>query len=233
MYSRVRDFGVIQAIFVAPFVLLGATFVSVALPAPARAEERVVQATRPPPNSLEYVVTGVALSAETVASPADMCPDDEEETPCILERGLGLGIRAGYRTRGAWYAGGAYEFSRHESSNLLRLAIMQQLRAEVRYYMDLGTRATPYLGFGVGAVIYGNEWGADTGGVAGMLGPGIEFAVTPDLSVGAALFYRPMVLRAYEDTVDQRRADSLFGFGATHLVGLELIIELRDPLPRW
>ncbi len=225
-------FDVMKAIFVASFVPLPAGIVALTLSASATAEEPQAQATRPPPNSLEYLVTGLALSAETVASPADMCPDDEA-TPCILERGLGLGIRAGYRTRGAWYAGGAYEFSRHESSNLLRLAIMQQLRAEVRYYMDLGTRATPYLGFGVGAVIYGNEWGADTGGVAGMLGPGIEFAVTPELSVGAALFYRPMVLRAYEDTADQRRADNLFGFGTTHLVGLELIVELRDPLPRW
>lgn len=221
-----------KAIFVAPFVPVPASALALTLTAAAGAQEPAAQAARPPPNSLEYLVTGVALSAETVASPADMCPD-VEATPCILERGLGLGIRGGYRTRGAWYAGGAYEFSRHESSNLLRLAIMQQLRAEVRYYMDLETRATPYLGFGVGAVIYGNEWGADTGGVTGMLGPGIEFAVTPELSVGAALYYRPMVLRAYEDTADQRRADNLFGFGTTHLVALELIVELRDALPRW
>lgn len=195
-------------------------------------EASELQATRPPPNSLEYLVTGVALSAELVASPADMCPSDGE-IPCILERGLGLGIRGGYRTRGPWYAGGAYEFSRHESSNLLRLAIMQQLRGELRYYLDLGTRATPYLGFGVGAVIYGNEWGADTGGVTGMFGPGVELAVTQDLAVGAALFYRPMLLRAFTDTTGQRRADELFGFGTTHVVGLELIVELRDPLPRW
>src|SRR5690606_22974903 len=114
-------------------------------------DDHIPQATRPPPSSLEYLVTGIALSAETVASPADMCPDDASDTPCIIERGLGLAIRAGYRTRGPWYAGGAYEFSRHESSNLLRLAIMQQLRGEMRYYIDLGTRATPYFGFGLGA----------------------------------------------------------------------------------
>jgi len=233
VYSIVRDFEATKAIFVAPFVLLRVLAVALVLSPSAAAEEPLAQATRPPPSSLEYLITGVALSAEAVASPADLCPDDAGSAPCILERGLGLGIRAGYRTRGAWYAGGAYEFSRHESSNLLRLAIMQQLRVEVRYYMDLGTRATPYLGFGVGAVIYGNEWGADTGGVAGMLGPGIEFAVTQDLSVGAALYYRPMLLRAYEDTVDQHRADGVFGFGTTHLVGLEFIVELRDPLPRW
>src|SRR5690606_1883753 len=116
---------------------------------------------------------------------------------------------------------------------LLRLAIMQQLRAELRYYFDLGTRATPYLGFGLGAVIYGNEWGADTGGVVGMLGPGIELAVTQDLAVGMALFYRPMLLRAYTDTAGVRRAEAFLGFGTTRLVGLELIVELRDPLPRW
>ena len=110
---------------------------------------------------------------------------------------------------------------------------MQQLRGELRYYIDLGTRATPYLGFGAGAVIYGNEWGADTGGVAGMFGPGIEFLATQDLAVGAALYYRPMLLRAYTDTTNHRRADAFFGFGTTHLVGLEFIIELRDAIPRW
>ncbi len=213
-----------------------ALFVLLAPPALAQ-EETIPQATRPPPSSLEYLVTGIALSAETVVEPADMCPETTSggatETPCILERGLGLGIRAGYRTVGPWYAGGAYEFSRHESSNLLRLAIMQQLRGEMRYYFDLGTRATPYFGVGVGAVIYGNEWGADTGGAVGMLGPGIELAVTQDLATGIALYYRPMLLRAYTDTTGERRAEGLLGFGATHLLGIELIVELRDALPRW
>ncbi len=217
--------------FLAPFLLFACSWTMWGRSALAQ-ERQLAQATRPPPNSLDYLVTGIALGAETVASPADMCPGPEGSA-CILERGLGLGIRAGYRSRGPWYSGGAYQFSRHESSNLLRLAIMQQLRAELRYYFDLGTRATPYLGFGLGAVIYGNEWGADTGGVVGMLGPGIELAVTQDLAVGMALFYRPMLLRAYTDTTGVRRAEAFLGFGTTHLVGLELIVELRDPLPRW
>lgn len=212
-----------KAFMVAPFVLLSG--IASAQPGP------IPQATRPPPNSLEYVVTGIALSAETVVEPADMCP--ESINACILERGLGLGIRVGYRTRGPWYAGGAYEFSRHESSNLLRLAIMQQLRAEMRYYADLGTRATPYIGVGLGAVIYGNEWGADTAGATGMLGPGVELVATQDLAVGAALYYRPMLFRAYTDTIGERRAEQLLGFGVAHLLGLELIVELRDPVPRW
>lgn len=211
-----------------------ASFVLVTVPIAAQ-ERYIPQAPGPPPNNLEYLVTGIALGAETVASPADMCPEpgDTDLQNCILERGVGLGIRGGYRTRGPWYAGGAYEFSRHESSNLLRLAIMQQLRAEMRYYLDFGTRASPYFGLGLGAVIYGNEWGADTGGAAGMLGPGVELAVTQNVAVGAAVYYRPMLLRAYTDTTGTRRAEGLLGFGATHLIGLELTVELRDPLPRW
>jgi opacity protein-like surface antigen len=214
-----------------------ALFVLLSSAVAANAEDEFIpQAIRPPPNSMEYLVTGIALSAEAVVEPADMCPETSGGSgpeACILERGLGLGIRAGYRTRGPWYAGGTYQFSRHESSNLLRLAIMQQLRAEMRYYFDLGTRASPYLGFGLGAVIYGNEWGAETGGAAGMFGPGVELTVTQDLAVGAGLFYRPMLLRAYTDSTGERRAEGLLGFGTTHLLGLELIVELRDPIPRW
>ena len=231
MYSRVRVSHAMKRPLLAPFMLFGSLWTMWCSSSLAE-EAHLSQATRPPPSSLDYLVTGIALGAETVASPADVCPGPEGSA-CILERGLGLGIRAGYRSRGPWYTGGAYQFSRHESSNLLRLAIMQQLRGEIRYYMDLGTRATPYLGFGLGAVIYGNEWGADTGGVVGMFGPGVELAVTQDLAVGAALFYRPMLLRAYTDTTGVRRADGILGFGTTHLLGLEFIVELRDPLPRW
>jgi hypothetical protein len=164
-----------------------------------------------------------------------MCPEPEADrvAPCILERGGGLGVRVGYRTRGPWYAGGAYEFSRHESSNLLRLAILQQLRGELRHYLDLGTRATPYAGFGVGLALYGNEWSADTGGLTGMVGPGVELQVTQALAVGCALYYRPMLFRGFTDTTGQRRADRQLGFGAAHLVGFELTVELRDPLVRW
>jgi hypothetical protein len=199
----------------------------------AHAQAEVPQAQRPPPNNLEYLVTGVALTGELVPSAGDMCPEGDRVAPCIREGGGGLGIRAGYRTRGPWYAGGAYEFSRHESSNLLRLAILQQLRGELRYYLDLGTRATPYAGFGVGLVVYGNEWSADTGGLTGMLGPGVELQVTQDLAVGCALYYRPMLFRGFTDTTGLRRADRALGFGVAHVAGFELIVELRDPVTRW
>ncbi len=102
-----------------------------------------------------FLQYGVSFATENVAWAADVCPSGVGNVPCILGPGFGATIRVGYRSRSPWYFGGAYEFSHHDSSNLLRLAILQQLRAESRYYFDQGARLTPYLLGGLGAMIYG------------------------------------------------------------------------------
>jgi hypothetical protein len=183
-------------------------------------------------SSLDYFQYGVALSAETKAHGGDVCPPGSL-TPCILGSGGGLAVRVALRSRGPWLAGGAYEFSRHESSNLLRLAILQQLRGEVRYYLDRGTRLTPYAGAGVGLAAFGPEWGMDTGGLVTTLGGGVEFQITQSTVVGCAAMYRAFLLRGFTDSTGQHRSDRYFGFGLAHFVGLELVFEVRDPLPRW
>jgi hypothetical protein len=191
------------------------------------------EAPRPPPNSLEYFQYGVAFAFETVGSAADVCPDYADAAPCILESGGGLAIRAAYRSRGPWLLGGAYEFSRHDSSNLLRLPILQQLRGEARFYAEQGTRLTPYLATGAGVALYGSEWAAVTGGLVATLGGGLEFQITQSTVVGFAPMYRALLLRGFEDSAGQQRADRYFGFGLAHFVAIELIFEVRDPLPRW
>src|SRR5688572_27117720 len=118
----------------------------------------------PPPISSHYVQYGVALAGEAVASAGEVCPTLDESLPCILSGGGGLTLRVGYRTRGPWYLGGAYEFSRQDSENLLRLAILQQLRGELRYHLTRVTRTSPYATAALGALVYGNEWGLDTWG---------------------------------------------------------------------
>jgi hypothetical protein len=179
-----------------------------------------------------YVQYGVGFTAETVANPGSMCPAGAK-APCILGSGLGLAIRVGYRTRGPWFVGGAYEFSRQESANLYRLAILQQLRGEARYYFLESKRLVPYVSTAVGGVFYGNEWGSDTGGAMAFLGVGIEYQVSRTSVVGAAIGYRPLIFRRWQDRAGQIRSDELFGFGFSHMIGLELTFEVRDPLPRW
>jgi hypothetical protein len=184
------------------------------------------------PSSLHFVQSGVALAAESLVSGGGVCPEGAT-TPCILGPGLGLTVRMGYRTRGAWYLGGAYETSRHESSNILRLAILQQLRGEARYLFDYGNRLTPYALGGVGAATYGNEWGLDTAGPTVQLGAGIEFQASTTTLVGFAASWRAIVLRAWTDGTGQRRANDMLGMGLSQWLSLDFILEIRNPLPRW
>jgi len=195
---------------------------------PASAEE----SQRPPPNNVEYFQYGVAVAVEKLASGGDVCPP-RAKTPCILGSGGGLAIRMGYRSRGPWYFGGAYEFTRMDSSNLLRLAILQQLRGEGRYYLDAGNRTTPYGALGFGGAFYGNEWNVSAGGPTLSAGLGLEFQVTQSTVIGVALDYRAFLLHHWTDSTGQDRADHYLGFGLAHTVGLELTLELRSPLARW
>jgi hypothetical protein len=158
---------------------------------------RAEAASDAPRTTEHYLQYGVACASEFVASAGSICPATAI-APCILGSGVGLTVRFGYRTRGPFYVGGAYEFSRQNPSNLLRLAILQQLRGEARYYMLEDTRFTPYLAAAAGGVLYGNEWGAYTGGITAFLGMGVELQISRTSVVGASLGYRPVVFRHWE-----------------------------------
>lgn len=187
---------------------------------------------RPPPINTRYAQYGVALTGEVVVRAADVCPSGGP-APCILGSGAGAAARGGYRSAGPWYVGGAYEFSRQDSSNLLRLGILQQLRVEARYHFDTGTRYSPYVAFSLGAAVYGNEFGADTGGLTAHVGGGMALEVSRTTLIGVALGYRPLLLSAWTDSAGQRRADAFFGLGLAHLLSLEMTFDVRRPLPRW
>lgn len=210
---------------------------ALALGAPVRAfaqsgEPQSDEALEPPPTTVDEFQYGVAVAFETVASAGDVCPAGAL-APCILGSGGGLAVRFGYRAESPWYIGGAYEFSRQNASNLLRLPILQQLRAEARHYFDRGKRLTPYIQAVGGVMAYGSEWAVDTGGAVAGIGGGFQFEVSSTAVVGATLLYRPFLFRHWTDTAGQRRADRYLGFGFAHVVALELTLALRDPLPRW
>jgi opacity protein-like surface antigen len=187
----------------------------------------------PPPISSHYLQYGVAVTGEAVASAGQVCPSTTSNLPCILGDGGGLAVRVGYRSRGPWYLGGAYEFSRQDSANLLRLPILQQLRAELRVHLTRVTRLSPYVGAALGGVIYGNEWGLDTWGAASAVGLGLEFQVTPSIVLNIASHYRQLFLRHWTDGAGQERATGPLDFGLAHIFAVELGFEIREPLSRW
>jgi hypothetical protein len=186
---------------------------------------------RPPPLHVEYAQYGVAFAVESVISPGATCPNPDtapiKPKPCILGSGGGLTIRGGYRYPGPWYIGGAYEFTKMDSSNLYRLGIFQQLRAEMRFQPDVGYRASPYVQWGLGGVAYGNEWGIETGGGQLFAGVGIEIEVSRLAVVGIGIVYRPTLLASWKDTAGQERP-----LGVAQFLGVDLILEVRTVLGR-
>jgi hypothetical protein len=184
------------------------------------------------PQRQSAVQVGMALAAETVLSPGNVCPSNAT-TPCILGSGGGVAVRFGSRFGSPWYIGGAYEFTHQDSSSLLRLAILQQLRAETRYYLEHGRRTTGFLAAGLGVHLYGSDWSSSTGGPLATLGGGVEFELSANTVVGCAAMYRLLLPRAWTDGAGQERAQGPLGFGMAHMLGLEFALEVRDPVPRW
>jgi hypothetical protein len=182
-----------------------------------------LQNAPPPPTNVVYLQYGVALTAEVVSAAGPIC--DNVTVPCIIGPGGGVAVRVGWRGVGALYLGGAYELSKQDPNKLLRLAILQQARAEARYYFVSGRDTEPYLAGGLGVAGYGNEWSVDTWGPAGFGGIGVETQITRRTVVGVALNYRLLYFQEFKDTTGALR-----DAGIAQLIGLDLVLEQRDPI---
>jgi hypothetical protein len=185
-----------------------------------------VAITAVPPLELRYLQYGVALTAELVTAPGPICGGPSAMgAPCILGSGGGLAGRAGYRFPGAWYFGGSYEFSKQDPSQLYRLAILQQLRAEARYYIVTSRATEPYLSASAGAFGYGNAWGVDLWGPMASLGAGVEFQITRTRVIGLGLTYRLLYTTPFTDSGNTHR-----DAGIAQIFGIDIVLEARDPL---
>ena len=183
---------------------------------------------RRPPLHVDYLAYGVAVTADLLADAGATCRQEASTpTPCILGSGGGLVLRGGYRSPGPWYIGGAYQFSTTDSDNLYRLGILQQLRAEMRYLFDFGYRTAPYATWGVGGVVYGNEWGVETGGGSAFVGAGFETQLSRLVLLGMAIQYQPVVFAGFTDTANYERDP-----GLAHYFRIELQLEIRSELSR-
>jgi hypothetical protein len=181
---------------------------------------------RPSPLQVDYAQYGLAIGGDFDLASGPICPANEV-TPCIIGSGGGLTLRGGYRSAGPWYFGAAYQFSKLDSNNLFRLGTFQQLRFETRYFLDFGSRISPYFEWGAGGCIYGNLFGADTGGAVLRGGGGMQVEITRFVVVGLGLSYQPVLLVGYTDTTKQVRDT-----GVTHFLHFEVVIELRTELGR-
>jgi hypothetical protein len=180
----------------------------------------------PPPPNNRFIQFGVAFTTEFVAGSNALCSGNPTVVPhCILGSGAGLVFpRVGWRSPGHWYLGGAYEFSKQDASTLYLLPILQQLRAEARYYFLEGHVGTPFVEGSLGVAAYGNEWTVDAYGPAASLSFGVEAQISQTTVVGVSLAYRIIHFNGFVDSASNTRDP-----GFTQLLGLNVLLEARDP----
>ena len=97
----------------------------------------------------------------------------------------------------------------------------------MRYVVSTGTRAWPYATWGLGGMVYGNEFSVQTGGATALVGLGLELEITRFAVVGLNTSYQPMLFAEFVDTARQERDT-----GVAHYVHMELLIELKSELTR-
>jgi len=175
-----------------------------------------------PPLDTPYLQYGIAIATEFVAGAGKMC--SAPGVPCILGSGGGVVVRVGRRSAGPWYFGGAYELSKQDPNQLYRLAILQQLRGETRYYFPTGWDTSPFVSGGLGVAVYGNEGAIDTVAPSIFAAVGAETQLSRRMVVGVALAYRLLYFTAFTDSSGTARSA-----GLAQVVGLDLSLEARDP----
>lgn len=192
-----------------------------------------------PEARLTFLQYGVAFTGELVLSPGPTCDAARFAEPtagansngsgapprCILGDGGGIAFRIGWRGAGPLYLGAAYEVSKQDPNKLYRLAILQQIRGEARYYIPTLRDVEPYAMGGLGIVGYGDEWGVDSIGLGPSLGAGIEWHATRTTVVGIGLSYRLLRMSGFTDSSRATRPD-----GFVHMIGLEASLEGKEPL---
>jgi hypothetical protein len=225
---RRRAFGALlsASVFAATMPVQAQTLAEASEAAPTEAPKMKGEVVRPPPLHVEYVQYGVAIVFENDINAGAVC-SSAGSAPCILGGAGGLAFRGGYRSAGPWYIGGAYQFAKMDSSNLYRLGIFQQLRVEMRYLPDLGTRTAPYGSWGIGALAYGNEWGVETGGGLLFGGLGVEIELSRTALIGFGAVYRAMLVSGWTDT-----AGTIRETGVAQFWGAEFQFELRSEIGR-
>ena len=197
--------------------LLPFTFAMLAAGAAGAQPATRVLETQRVPNIFQF---GIALAGKFALG----SPFCHSGATCVLGSGGGIAARFGHVFQNHWYVGGGYDFSKHDSSQLYRLAILQQVRIEGRYLYPLSKSwlLVPFSAAGLAG--YGNEWSVHTWGPALTLGVAVEAHVGGSV-VGLGLSWQGMYLQRFSDPGHD---GAFFAAGVPQFMSLELRLEATE-----
>jgi hypothetical protein len=177
-----------------------------ALPAASASAQDFPLEVPPDPIALDPVLSGSVYTGLVFpVSTTPLCPG---ESDCVLLPGGLVGVYVERRWPSGPALGLGYEVWFVDSSGVYELGIMQELRAQVRYSFLQSSIVHPFVGLGIGALIFGDTLKIATAGVALDLLIGVELELTEIIGVYVGLpwrFFRTTAFTTPRDRV--RRAD--------------------------
>ncbi len=148
----------------------------------ARADDDGAFLVPPPPSEAPpWWELELGASALAPVERSAICPAGHD---CVLNAGVGLGARVAYRTPDGVGWTVAYDLGVLDSASLYEVALVHVLRGGVRYVIDESSRVQPWIGGGVGLLLFGDASSVATGGGLVSLGGGVHV----ELSEVVALF---------------------------------------------
>jgi hypothetical protein len=109
-----------------------------------------------------------------------ICPASAE---CVLNGGVGLGVRAFYRNPDGLSWLGAYDLLAFDSDSVYEISLLHALRFGLRYTLDGRGRVQPWIGATVGPLAFGGPNSLATGGAVVTLAAGAHVELTESLSL--------------------------------------------------
>jgi hypothetical protein len=211
-------------------VLFAVAFVSVAGAQDETSEPvRPRFAPPPAPDDQEPVLGGEVhiLAVAPIATPP-LCPGPDsgpDEVACVFKGGGGVGVSLERRwPRGLSIMLG-YEAWFIDSDAVYELAIMQVVRAMVRYLFFDRAAVHPFVGFGLGAMLFGDTLSIAAVGGAIDLAIGVEIEVTETLALVLATPVRIFTTTSFVSPRDgaRRAEDGGFNSAVSLHIGLSVL----------
>lgn len=193
-----------------------------ACPLSARAEDdSAFQLPRPREQAPAWWEFEVDVSFVVPVERTTICPSGFE---CVLNGGVGLGVRVFYREPAglAWL--GAYDLLAFDSDSVYEISLLHALRFGVRYTLDGSQRVQPWVGATVGALAFGGPNALATGGGLITVAAGAQVELTESLSLVGAAELWAFATGAFRTRDGLERAA---GFGVDVLVQFSLGLNAR------
>lgn len=194
-------------------IAIGIAWLAVVRPAAAQVEESrpsadraaaAFEVPRPPEAAAPWWELELGALAVVPIERSAICPANRD---CVMNAGIGLGTRLTYRTPDGFGWGLAYDLWVLDSASLYEVALLHSLRGQLRYVIDASSRLQPWVGAGLGVLLFGDASTVATGGAVVSAGGGAHLELSSEFALVASAEVWVLGTAPFSTRDGTRRAD--------------------------